>query len=492
MTRMTPVAALSSLALAIALLAACSSDPRPPVTDPLPLNAANINLIFVASEDLAYSAAGDMNPNTANLTDRGLQRSLLTASFLQRWVLGTENVNGIYALEPMTHLQTSNNYPDMVPLESIEQFAVLNQITLSSDLVGGTPYAGQNYPINASYAPGAAPSGVAVPQPFCPTCQGIDFNDTNGDNESLANGIITAGVPGFYVFSAPWETTSGLMANLNRLQGYNLTLPSHYESANYIYAISIAPSGGARLLTYNSNANPASSYPALPAGGLVNSACAPLAPASINVTVGVGGAVLPQGINTDEAFYLVRHAEAHPQGYWSDNNYVGAGQWRALDLPTALSGKISPDQVWSTDPAQFSIGTVSASTGDEYWSAVAPPMTVAPYAIANQLPYELLASINGGAANAPQSIASFFFTGGAFSNHKVLLGMTFQGIPPIVNALLASYYPNGGAPTAPTWSASNYDSVWILTLDGSGNLKADFSQCEGIASAKLPAAPPEF
>src|ERR1017187_3483007 len=124
------------LALALTLLAGCGSSSSPPT--PAPLSAGNLNLIFVVSEDLAYQASGDVNPTTANLTNQGLQRSLLMATFLQQQVLGTQNVTGIYALEPMTHLQTANNYPDMVGLETIQQFAMLNQITLSSDQEGGT------------------------------------------------------------------------------------------------------------------------------------------------------------------------------------------------------------------------------------------------------------------------------------------------------------------------------------------------------------------
>ena len=47
---------------------------------PVPLSAANLNLIFVVSGDLAYQAAGDVNPQTANLTNQGLNRSLLMAT----------------------------------------------------------------------------------------------------------------------------------------------------------------------------------------------------------------------------------------------------------------------------------------------------------------------------------------------------------------------------------------------------------------------------
>ena len=106
---------------------------------PPPLSAANVNLIFVVSGDLTYQAAGDVNPQTANLTDQGLYRSLLMAPYLQQNVLGTHNVTGIYALEPMTHLQTASNYPDMAALETIQQFALLNHITISSEPNGEIP-----------------------------------------------------------------------------------------------------------------------------------------------------------------------------------------------------------------------------------------------------------------------------------------------------------------------------------------------------------------
>src|SRR5664279_2344486 len=141
-------------ALALTLLAGCGSSSSPPT--PAPLSAGNLNLIFVVSEDLAYQASGDVNPTTANLTSQGLQRSLLMATFLQQQVLGTQNVTGIYALEPMTHLQTANNYPDMAALETIQQFAMLNQITLSDATLsdaGQVPYTSNSYPINVSYAP---------------------------------------------------------------------------------------------------------------------------------------------------------------------------------------------------------------------------------------------------------------------------------------------------------------------------------------------------
>src|SRR5271156_5012710 len=90
--RSAPVLLFFTL-LMIALLAGCGGSaqpdpPTPPTPAPGPLSASNLNLIFVVSEDLAHATPGDMNFRTANLTSRGLQRSLLLASFLKTSVLG--------------------------------------------------------------------------------------------------------------------------------------------------------------------------------------------------------------------------------------------------------------------------------------------------------------------------------------------------------------------------------------------------------------------
>ncbi|WP_428126076.1 hypothetical protein [Candidatus Binatus soli] len=470
---------------------------------PAPLSADNLNLIFVVSEDLAYQAPGDLNPATANLTNRGLQRSLRMATFLRRRVLGSKNVTGIYVLEPMTHLQTPSNYPDMAAPETIQQFALLNQITLSSVLPPEYfPYTGNSYPLNVSYAPGSVPTGVATPTAYCPNCQGLDFNDQEDNNETLVAGIVTAEVPGFYVFSAPWETTKALLANINDIEDYNLSLPASYQGPNYIYAISITPSGIPRLITYNSHVNPGSKYPALPAPKpKIGTQCTGQAPFSLDVTGGDDHAVVPQGINTNETLYIVRHADAHPLPYWSDGNYVCAGQWRALDLPNALRGKVNPGVVYSSDPAQTSLGTEGFS-----WSGVAPPLTVEPYAIANNLPFDLAASFNLSDENACQESSDFFFgthltdvTSPGLSNQTVLLGWSYQFIQPMVNSLISSYFPPNTCsqvpspcPQAPAWPSTDYDTVWTVKLDAEGNLTVNNMKCEGIDSAKLPATCPHF
>ena len=133
-------------------------------SDPLP--PRNVNLIFVVSPDLQYQASGDLDPKTANLTAQGLQRTLLLAPYLQQKVLGGDIVTAIYALEPMTHPQTTSNYPDMAALETVQQFAMIDQFSMSSPIANVTPTVGNNFPINVSYAPGAVPNGVVTPSPL--------------------------------------------------------------------------------------------------------------------------------------------------------------------------------------------------------------------------------------------------------------------------------------------------------------------------------------
>jgi len=169
---------LAAIVLLLVTLVGCGGVGKviaPVAPTAAPLDAGNINLIFVVSEDLAYQAGGDVSPSTANLTNRGLQRSLRMATFLQQNVLGGENVNGIYAVEPMTHLQTTNtanSYPDLAALETVQQFAMLNQLTFSSTIVGPTQYTANSFPINAGYAMGQTLSEVAAPGIYCESCKG--------------------------------------------------------------------------------------------------------------------------------------------------------------------------------------------------------------------------------------------------------------------------------------------------------------------------------
>ena len=218
------------------------------------------------------------------------------------------------------------------------------------------------------------------------------------------------------------------------------------------------------------------------------SPCNQQAPFSHTRTGGVNGVSVPANSSTNQTVYLIRHAEAHPTDTFEDGNFVGKGQWRALALPEALWGKINPDQVYSIDPAQ------SFSEDGFGFSYVRPSLTILPYAVANNLPYYLVASFYIGAASDPavaKATSDFFFTGGKFSNQSILLAWEHEHFPTLMTALLESY---GGSVPVPTlsWPQSDYDTIWTVTLDAQGNVTVDNALCEGIDSAGLPDTAPQF
>jgi hypothetical protein len=477
-------------ALVLAPLAGCGAPSSPAAPDPAPLAAGNINLIFVVSDDLGYQASGDVNADTANLTAQGLQRALLMAPFLQTSVLGNNNVTAIYALEPMTHLQTANGYPDMAALEAVQQFALINQFTMMSPYPDTGSTTGNSFPINTSYLPGSEPPGVVTPSPSypCAACQGLDFNDVNSDNEKLLTALVSAKAAGYYVFSAPWETTSRLLASLSALGQSSLQIPSDYHGPNTIYAVSITPSGSASLTTYNSNLKPLSTFPALDPG--------PVAPSPCQFSTFALSATGPlSNINKNETLYFIRHANAHPSDIFSNGNYVAAGQWRALDLgnaiPSALQGKPQPTHVYSLDPAQVTPDAGLAASGPTSFSHNTLALTAEPYAIAKNLPYSLVSRFLLTDKNGPQKASNYFFQNGQFTNQTILVAWEHTNIPQILTALLADYSSVSTYP-ALAWDAYDYDSIWTVTLDENGNLTANNSLCEGIDSNQLPATAPQF
>jgi len=477
-------------------------------SDPDALSDKKINLIFVVSPDLGYQTAGDVQPNTANLTIQGLNRSLQMATYLKEKVIGSKNVNSIYALSPMTHLQTENKYPDMTAIGYIQPFALLNQTAL---LVGAPPaYTANSFPIRVAYAKGSVPSDVSSPSDFCSNCTGLDFNINNGNNDALIKDIVNANEQslGFHVFSAPWEVVNAMMISINDEYGYNLDLPKKYKNSNNIYAISIPVNGNgnAELTIYNSNLNPSTTYPVLPEK-IASAECThEFQPYFKSVRIGGEDHVsVPSNANTNETVYIVRHAEAHPDANhkFEDGNFVAAGQWRSLALHNALKHKISPDMVYSIDPAQW-----FNSYGEFNFSYVRPSLTVLPFAIGNNLPYFLVSefqlipdikNLDPTDVNVAKQTSDYFFTDGRFSNKTILLAWESGHIRPFLNQLLSTYGGDANlatldivGPPKGGWKSEDYDTIWRVTLDDSGNLSVDNTLCEGIDSASLPFIAPQF
>lgn len=471
------------VALASFLVAGCASGGAPAPTQPS-LRSSDLNLVFVVSPDLDYQTPGDVDAATANLTSQGLQRALLMATYLKQHVLGENDVSGIHVLEPMTHLQTENGYPDMAAIGFMQQFALMNEDT--RPVSPTATYTAHSFPLSASYAPDSVPVGVAAPTSDNAECRGLAFDDTAGDNAALVNGLIQVHAPGFHVFSAPWETMRALLADVERVHAFGLALPTVYQGTNVVYAIAVAPAGGARLVTFDAKLSPPATYPVLPAP-VGSAACTQQSFFSTVRIDGVGGAHVPAGANVNERVYIVRHADAHPDpaSRFENGNYVGAGQWRALDLPRALRGKISPDEVYSIDPSQ------SFAVPGTHVSYVRPSLTVLPYVIANNLPYHLVSEFSLTDADVATLASDYFFTGGRFSNHTVLLAWESSRIKPLLGALLDSYAAGAPVPT-PTWPSTDYDTIWTVTLDAQGNVTVSNDLCEGIDSTTLPAAAPSF
>jgi len=503
-----------ALALGLSLLGGCGGSSDSDV--PAPLSGQNTNLVFVLSPDLTYSAPGDVSPTTANLTNQGLNRSLKMAGYLKTQVMGNQNVTGIYAIAPMTHLQTANNLPDMAAMGAIQQFAMLNQFTQPLFGSATTATTANSFPLNVSYAASAVlPTEVVTPYLACPSCQGLDYSNSGGANDALLSGLVNAKASGFHVFSAPWGTTSAMLTNLNKLFGASLKLPTAYAGPNQVYAVSITPSGSASLTTFDAQLSPAASAPVLPAA-LAQTACT-AQPHKFSFTLTAGQpysqtldgvtstgsvpAVLPAGINTLQTVYMIRHAEAHPSSSFENGNFVAPGQWRALGLADALRGKISPDMVVSIDPAQ-AIPSGGSLASPYRYSYVRTTMTAEPYAIANNLPFYLvsgfsLMDVNFADLQASASVIKtndYFFAGGAYVGKKVLLAWEHDHFPPTLNELLKRYFPNGGQPSIDNsfWPGTDYDTVWTVKLDAQGNLTADNALCEGIDSTKLSLTAPQF
>jgi hypothetical protein len=159
------------LALGLTLFIGCGAASNP--VAPVPVTPAPL-------------AAGDINPDTASLTAQGPQRTLLLAPYLQQRVLGSHNVSDRCAMEAMAHLQTTRNCQDMSAIETIQQFASVNQVTQSGHAVPhvavhhdqpysdmgstmgsttGSRFAMKTSYYPTSYYPGSQPAGVVAPSP---------------------------------------------------------------------------------------------------------------------------------------------------------------------------------------------------------------------------------------------------------------------------------------------------------------------------------------
>ena len=192
---------------------------------------------------------------------------------------------------------------------------------------------------------------------------------------------------------------------------------------------------------------------------------------------------------TEQKVYLVRHVEAHPSGNFENGNYVCQGQWRALGANARLSDimKRKPDHIFTSDPDNI-IGCNGTC------SYIRPSLTVAPFAIEHGLPLTLAEFQWNDAIDLAQALfnrASPYFSRAA-QGGTVLVGWEHAHIEKAVQYLLTGMYRNpAAAAQVPPWSFDDYDSVWELSTDRQGNLTFR-NTCEAIPTIALPSTCPAF
>ncbi len=225
--KMTAVRVLF-VVLAMALLAGCggSSGHSAPAPNPPALSAGNVNLIFVVSEDLAYQAPGDINPKHGEPYQSGF-----AAVAAHGHVPATA---GARDQECHRHLRAGTDDP----------FANREAITPTWPRLrpfSSSPCSTRSRcPVTLRAGPSFRPQlpdqcilcGRVDTQRSChaiavlPELPGSRFQRPRRRQRNSGNPYAPGKLPGFYVFSAPWETISVLLANINKLEGYNLTLPA--------------------------------------------------------------------------------------------------------------------------------------------------------------------------------------------------------------------------------------------------------------------------
>jgi hypothetical protein len=426
--------ASSCLAGSILLTACNGSDADSPTVTPTPsptpgLNQNALNFIFVPSFE--------SNPDFNNLSVTGFNHSLLFGQLLNQ--LTASQVAGIYALIPATNLV--NNYPDMKPLQSIENYAVLNTESITVSL------------------------------------STIPSSTVNLIKDILTTSNNTNNFKGNYVFALPANVINSILGLLSVQSGLNFKYTAISNSNQYIIVTVTNPTQ-ASVVTYNDGLVPSATFPQL---NLPSGAQCQEVPFTITSTT-----TPPADINTNETVYFVRHVEAHPESDFENGNYVCQGQWRAIGAPATLFAKMGglPDYVYSSDPSEL-IGTAFSS---DTYSYVRPSLSVNPFTIKYNMPLNLVESSQF-LWNNGESLANFLFAGGKFNGKTVLVSWEHGHIESTIVNLFKTLY--GNSETIPTWGPNDYDTIWKVQLDSNGN--ATFSNtCEGIPESALANSCPTF
>lgn len=396
-----------------------------------PLNVNAWNLVFVQSFEA--------DAKTNNLSAKGFNHAQLFGQLLNTITAGKiADVRGIYSYSP------SSNKQDMTTLESIEPFAVLNNLAVTHKLV-------ESGDINAYGTPAYRISGILNDQPR-----------------------------GTYVIAMPAAMINDTVADL---LGQNAP-SSGITSGNQYVVLSLA-NGKMSAVVYDDGLKPDGRYPELHLKGAPGKNCQ-----NPKVTIAVKKPKSsPFVFNTRQTVYFVRHVEAHPNSDFENGNFVCQGAWRAIGANGILHKMMGrePNNILTTNPT----GLIDCNGTCSY---IRPALTIAPYAIQHGQKL-MLAEFQWN--DAPTLAASLFtrntpYSDPAFDQSLTLVAWEHEHIQKAVEHLMGNIYADkAAAKKLPDWSFTDYDTVWKLETDEQGDLTFS-NTCEGIDSNSLPSTCPAF
>lgn len=400
-----------------------------------PLNSNAWNFVFVQSFEEDSVVAN-------NLSVQGLNHSFLFGQLLNTVTAGKiGHVRQIYTMNPQ-----SGSGQSMATLQSIEPYALLNNLSITHLLVS----------------------------------QG-DRTVYNSPAYIISN-ILSNQPQGHYIIAMPVAMINNTIEALTS----PTSSPAKITPGNYNqYAVLTVENGNTTVTTYDDNLKPGRSYPDIRLAKTPHYQC-PQTPVTIT-------AKKPQSstmpLNTNQTVYFIRHVEAHPTSTFENGNYVCQGAWRALGANKILRDKMNgiPEYILSTNPENL-------IACDKACSYIRPSLTISPFAIENHKNVELAAF----QWNDAPTLASTIFTQGSpysskkFNHSTMLVAWEHVHIEAAIQYLFATIYDNPeAAKKVPSWSYTDYDTIWKLSTDAKGNVTFS-NTCEGVDTNALPSTCPAF
>jgi len=390
---------------------------------PPPLNANNWNFVLVP--------AFEHDASSNNLTVTGLNHALRFGQQLNNLLAGKQNqVRQVYAL--------SEDHQDMTPVESIEPYALLNNLGVKTQTLNHGDAASYNSP------------AYFILQ------------------------IVANHPAGTYIMALPNDM---LQPMVKALGGSSCKLPG--VGQYWVASGQSLPFSGA---VFDDQIPTQHSYPSIPLPN--RSACTQN---HVEFTLPAPAGLQPY---LARKVYLVRHVEAHPSGNFENGNYVCQGQWRALGanhILLEIMHNTLPDAVLTSNPGNIIDGGAA-------YSYIRPALTVAPFAIQSRLPLTLAPFQWEDAEDLAQALfnSQSPYLAQLKGDSSILVGWEHDHIQKAVHYLLETMYQNPAAAKAlPNWGFDDYDTVWELSTDQTGALKFQ-NTCEGIATVQLPSTCPAF